>query len=108
MVTIDRILEMLENNEFKSVEYREVKGSFIWFYDIITNNGGTIRFSHENKVLFSKETISVSAFVPYEQEAILHEKFKSDDAMFKRVYDVWNKIRAIEENRRREEYSKYF
>ena len=27
MVTIDRILEILENNEFKSVEYIEIKGS---------------------------------------------------------------------------------
>lgn len=108
MVTIDRILEMLENNEFKSVEYKEIKGTPVWYYDVITNNGGIIRFTHGNKVLFSKEVITISAFVPYEQDAILKEIFKSDDVMFKRVYDVWNKIRVIEENRRREEYSKYF
>lgn len=108
MITIDRILEILENNEFKSVEYKEVKGSPIWYYDIITNNGGRIRFIHENKVLFSKEAITISVFVPYEEDAILHARFKSDDVMFKRVYDVWNKIRVIERNRRREEYSKYF
>lgn len=108
MVTIDRILEMLENNEFKSVEYKEVKTTPIWYYDVITNNGGIIRFRHGNKVLFSKEHISITLFVPYEQDAILHANFKSNDTMFKRVYDVWNKIRVIEKNRRREGYSKYF
>lgn len=108
MITIDRILEILENNEFKSIEYIGIKSSSICYYDIITNNEGIIRLSHRNKALFSKEAVSISVFVPYEQEAILHARLESNDTMFKRVYDVWNKIRVIEKNRRSEGYSKYF
>ena len=111
---LERILDIIENGEFKEIKKQTLPPLLTGasMYDVITNNGGMIRLTHENegKVLFSnkvslsKEKIKIRLFVPGEEECISMAIIESDSKNWNRVYGAWRKV----VNSFKEDYSKFF
>lgn len=108
MMNESRILEILENEEYRNIKTCKSPGIPVWFYEITTNNGGMIRIFHENKVLFCKEKITIAAFVPNKSAAVFMKEYKSNHDLFNKVYNIWYKIYTNETIKSENDESKYF
>ena len=98
-MSLERVLELIKNGEFKKVDHIIEPEGFINYYEVFTNNGGMIRCNKVCKVLpFEKDAIGVNLFVPDKEYSVASYRIKSNDDWYDDVYDAFMTIKKVSAN----------
>ena len=93
-MSLERVLEIIKNGEFRKVDHIVEPGFFLNYYEVFTNNGGMIRFDKICKVLpFEKDVIDIMLFVPDKEYAVASYRIKSNNPVYDDVYNAYMTIK---------------